>query len=56
MFDDFKPFVVVFEVIGGTEEIVKLLVGEVVLKDLSCDFVKGCVGKFEPAGVGEEFV
>ena len=56
MFCGFEPLVGVFEIVGGAEEIVELLVGELVCKDLVCDLIDGRVGELKPARVGEEFV
>ena len=56
MLCDLEPFVVVFNIVGGAEEIIDLLVGEFVCEDLVCDLVDGRVGKLKPARVGEEFV
>lgn len=56
MFGDFKPFVVVFEVVGGAEEIIELFVGEFVLENFAGDLIDGRIGELKPAGVGEEFV
>ena len=56
MFCDLEPFVVVFDVVGGAEEIINLLVGEFVCEDLVCDLIDRRVGEFKPARVGEEFV
>lgn len=56
MFCDFEPLVVVFEIVGGAEEIVELFVGELVCDDLVCDLIDGRVGELKPARVGEEFV
>ena len=56
MFCDLEPFVVVFNMVGGAEEVVDLLVGEFVGEDLVCDLIDGRVGELKPAGVGEEFV
>lgn len=56
MLCDLEPFVVVFDIVGGTEEVVELFIGELVCKDLICDLIDGRVGELEPAGVGEEFV
>ena len=56
MFCGLEPFVVVFKVVGGAEEVVDLLVGEFVCEDLVCDLIDGRIGELKPAGVGEEFV
>ena len=56
MLCDLEPFVVAFDIVGGAEEIVELLVGELVCKDLVCDLIDGRVGELKPARVGEEFV
>ena len=56
MLCDLEPFVVVFDVVGGAEEIINLLVGEFVCEDLVCDLIDRRVGEFKPARVGEEFV
>jgi len=56
MLCDLEPFVVVFNIVGGAEEIVNLFVGEFVCEDLVCDLIDGRVGELKPAGVGEEFV
>jgi hypothetical protein len=53
---NFEPFVIVFNIVGGAEEIINLLVGELVCEDLVCDLIDGRIGKLKPAGVGEEFV
>ena len=56
MFCDLEPFIIVFNAVGGAEEIVDLLVGEFVCEDLVCDLIDGRIGELEPAGVGEKFV
>lgn len=56
MLCDLEPFVIVFNIVSGAEEIVELLVGEFVCKDLVYNLVYGCVGELKPARVGEEFV
>lgn len=56
MFCDFEPLVVIFEIVGGTEEIIDLLVGEFVCENLVCDLIDGRIGELKPARVGEEFV
>ena len=56
MLCDLEPFVVVFNIVGGSEEIVDLLVGEFVCEDLVYDLINGRVGELKPARVGEEFV
>ena len=53
---DFEPFVVVFGVVGGTEEVVDLFIGELVCEDLVCDLIDGRNCELNPARVGEEFV
>lgn len=56
VFCDLEPFVVVFDIVSGAEEVVELFVGEFVCEDLICDLIDGRVGELKPAGVGEEFV
>lgn len=53
---NFEPFVVVFNIVGGAEEIIDLLVGEFVCEDLVCDLIDGCIGELKPARVGEKFI
>ena len=56
MFCGLEPFVVVFDIVSGAEEIINLLVGELVCEDLVYDLINGRVGELKPARVGEEFV
>ena len=56
MLCSFEPFVIVFNIVGGAEEIINLLVGELVREDLVYNLVYGCVGELKPARVSEEFV
>lgn len=56
MLCDLEPFVVVFNIVGGAEEVVDLFIGELVCEDLVCDLIDGRIGKLKPARVGEEFV